>query len=932
LSGQIKKKEEEKGKMKNKLASIAMLIILLSTITPILLRMAPVNADSGNSPSLVVYDAKNRVNATLGIKSVSKMTAKGFIKNVGAIALTNLLTSVFFKEGVGGVQTSDLSFEWSLDCSTWYPVDPSEVKYADVTSGYQVELIIGPPGGETLNPGDNRTVYIRATFIQDLTKTSGYSMAVWSFNDANANRHWDAGETVYSESPPSTYDTPIRIDLSIVHTAEIEGTGQFYFNIQDAINAASPGQTIYAYPGTYNEAVTIDKALSVLSTSSADATIIDGSGVLLASSGLVKISATSGNVLFNGFTVRKAPAVGTTRICVLTRSSLTGPTYTISNNKIYGSNNASEWDDYGFYASYGKENIVFKNNLVTQTGANNVVLEVHTGSTDISFNTLDAGVWGADSIFFMTYDEFNVTSLQSVSQNTFDMGTGGPFDYDHRATAISFDTPGPAWGLGEAKFTNMVITGNTINNLKSNRRGIGFWNGGTGDNLQSPSITNNKINGVPGSSASYGIDFVGGPTSNAFLTCNTIKWTDVGIFMRTAGCAPGIKIQYNNIVGNTIGMDNTVGPTSAEARYNWWGDATGPYHSTNPGGLGNPVSDNVNFSPWLLKEKVLPFVHDVAVADVTATPAMVEIGGTVSISITVKNLGNCYENTTVTITYGSHIITLQMKDWVPGNATTFHYVWDTTGEGTCLHTIYALVNPVPLETYTFNNHRDTSVALVSYIPPSATLKAEPTSVIGVVGGTVRINITINSLDAYWDLNGFNIKLYYNTAILDATAISLGDFAQHFNLTLKITEKMDDAAGYVMVVYSWNPAMGHTPPYGSGVLATISFSVTAVGNGDLSLQDVRLSASANESKWCVIYSIPVGYTFVNSHIETKLPMLGDVNRDGTVDIYDVTTVCIAYDSTSNDPNWNPNADLAPEFGIIDIYDVVTVLINYGKTDP
>ncbi len=32
---------------------------------------------------------------------------------------------------------------------------------------------------------------------------------------------------------------------------------------------------------------------------------------------------------------------------------------------------------------------------------------------------------------------------------------------------------------------------------------------------------------------------------------------------------------------------------------NFWGDATGPYHSTNPTGLGNAVSNNVNFNPWL---------------------------------------------------------------------------------------------------------------------------------------------------------------------------------------------------------------------------------------------------------------------------------------------------------------------------------------------
>lgn len=33
---------------------------------------------------------------------------------------------------------------------------------------------------------------------------------------------------------------------------------------------------------------------------------------------------------------------------------------------------------------------------------------------------------------------------------------------------------------------------------------------------------------------------------------------------------------------------------------NWWGNASGPYHSTtNPNGTGNAVSDNVLYEPWL---------------------------------------------------------------------------------------------------------------------------------------------------------------------------------------------------------------------------------------------------------------------------------------------------------------------------------------------
>ncbi|MFC2015927.1 Ig-like domain-containing protein [Chloroflexota bacterium] len=47
--------------------------------------------------------------------------------------------------------------------------------------------------------------------------------------------------------------------------------------------------------------------------------------------------------------------------------------------------------------------------------------------------------------------------------------------------------------------------------------------------------------------------------------------------------------------------------TTMLATYNWWGDASGPYHpALNPGGLGEEVSDRVAFTPWLTGSNALP--------------------------------------------------------------------------------------------------------------------------------------------------------------------------------------------------------------------------------------------------------------------------------------------------------------------------------------
>lgn len=61
---------------------------------------------------------------------------------------------------------------------------------------------------------------------------------------------------------------------------------------------------------------------------------------------------------------------------------------------------------------------------------------------------------------------------------------------------------------------------------------------------------------------------------------------------------PGI--QHNNIVENDgMAVRNNDTSVTVIAEYNWWGDATGPYHATNPAGTGDTVSDHVDFDPWL---------------------------------------------------------------------------------------------------------------------------------------------------------------------------------------------------------------------------------------------------------------------------------------------------------------------------------------------
>jgi parallel beta-helix repeat protein len=68
-----------------------------------------------------------------------------------------------------------------------------------------------------------------------------------------------------------------------------------------------------------------------------------------------------------------------------------------------------------------------------------------------------------------------------------------------------------------------------------------------------------------------------------------------------SGAASSPTIHYCNITGNRdFGVRNVDDTVIVDARYNWWGDSTGHYHpDSNPGGLGDSVSDYVDFIPWL---------------------------------------------------------------------------------------------------------------------------------------------------------------------------------------------------------------------------------------------------------------------------------------------------------------------------------------------
>ena len=63
---------------------------------------------------------------------------------------------------------------------------------------------------------------------------------------------------------------------------------------------------------------------------------------------------------------------------------------------------------------------------------------------------------------------------------------------------------------------------------------------------------------------------------------------------------------------------------------------------------------------------------------------------------------------------------------------------------------------------------------------------------------------------------------------------------------------------------------------------------------------------------------------------KIKLIGDLDGDGDVDIYDMVAAATAYGSAIGDPEYNEEADLASPYGIINLYDIVTIAYHYGES--
>lgn len=142
---------------------------------------------------------------------------------------------------------------------------------------------------------------------------------------------------------------------------------------------------------------------------------------------------------------------------------------------------------------------------------------------------------------------------------------------------------------------------------------------------------------------------------------------------------------------------------------------------------------------------------------------------------------------------------------------------------------------------------------------------------GAVPYTFTADVTLENLDAYWDLGGFDLQLSYSPDVLQATSTSIdpdGWFASFWNQTIVIMNDINTPGKVWIAVLGLPLEQGvHTPPSGSARLCTVTFSATGSGPIEKISDDFSLAAFPHPERPeapfdSQITAVPIPFTVSN----------------------------------------------------------------------
>ncbi|HEY4674773.1 MAG TPA: cohesin domain-containing protein [Candidatus Bathyarchaeia archaeon] len=229
------------------------------------------------------------------------------------------------------------------------------------------------------------------------------------------------------------------------------------------------------------------------------------------------------------------------------------------------------------------------------------------------------------------------------------------------------------------------------------------------------------------------------------------------------------------------------------------------------------------------------------------------------------------------------------------------------------------------------------VIVVHAETPLATVFINPARITVPVGKTFQVTVEISNVSK---LQAFDFAVLYNTANLDCLSVEQGNFLSNINHTFSPKGEINDTYSSIFGrVWLAVAIFGEGFADGSGVLATITFNATAVGEARINLSS-EFPIRSDAVKLSTCSSIPIpniavdGYVIIESAgqgVQNPDPdtpsLIADVNVDGEVDIEDLTLLAKSFGCAKGSSGYYGKCDL-DEDGSIDIVDISLAALQFG----
>lgn len=379
-----------------------------------------------------------------------------------------------------------------------------------------------------------------------------------------------------ARGPTKAFDLssdPTRWVNSLALTHSPPGTScanSGYATIQEAINDAIAGEIIMVCAGPYPEPapgpLTINKTLTLLGAQAGvdargrvatEAIVTDPQGTIITANNVMVDGFTFANssvAAFTGFGIAMGAGTSGTQILnniiqnniagVALSNAPGGSQAVIRHNQIQNNNAPGGASGTGIYTDQFVSGGAVSNVLIQE----NSFLGNNDAGIDVSNTDAANGVSGLE----VSHNSFNLNGRAFVLFNT------------HTSS------------IHDNSITNSTFVGSAAIRLFNNNSNLSFtFNDlmtGAGHAIRFSVLSPMELGGA-----------VLGPSSNVVINENNIG---------TMGSA--------SFIGDGLLVDPGSTTATVDATCNWWGSSTGPTSTSNPGGTGEEVVGDANFTPWLL--------------------------------------------------------------------------------------------------------------------------------------------------------------------------------------------------------------------------------------------------------------------------------------------------------------------------------------------